>query len=178
MRDPLPESIDPQRYLGTSGGLSGIWPAAGCQRVLSVAERLLSDVSLEFRLVAGGPYVRLEGRIGVELELCCQRCLRTMSWRLDDQLKLVLVPENAIVAEQDGYEPLELNDQAHINTGKWIEDEIILRIPSVPVHDRIQDCDPEILNRAHEFTPGSGGGEKVADNPFTILKDWKENERG
>jgi len=177
MRDPLPDSIDPRRYLGTGGGLSGVWPAARCQRVLSVAKRVLSDVSLECMPVADGAYIRLDGRISVELELCCQRCLQSMRWRLQDELRLLLVPVNTVVADRDDCELLELNEQARIDTGEWIEDEVILRIPSVPVHNRKQDCDPDMLERAHEFDLGSAGGATMDENPFAILQGWKRNER-
>jgi uncharacterized protein len=171
MRDPLPESIDPRRLAGAASELSGIWPAARCQRILGAAERLLSDVLVDFNVIKdAGQYLKFDGRIRVELELRCQRCLQVMPWKLDESFRLLLVPQGRVAPENDGYEELELDENGHIDTAVWIEQEIILRIPGIPVHSRTRDCDPEMLQRAREFDETV---KSKKDNPFKVLEGWK-----
>lgn len=174
MRDPLPESIDPRWLISSGGQLAGYWPASECRRVQAIAQRLLSDVSVEFALHDIRRCIKLDGHIRGLLELGCQRCLRSMQWILDEPLKLYLVPPNSEVVADGQYELLELNEHGCIDTAQWIEDEVILRIPSVPVHIRTQDCDPDTLKRAREYDPATEAGDYQQDNPFRILKDWKD----
>lgn len=176
MRDPLPESIDPGRLLGEEDGLSGIWPAARCQPALQTTERMLTDVTIDIVATDTGRGVKLDGRIRAELELVCQRCLRAMDWTLDDSIKLLLVRPGQAVSESEGYEVLELDEHGHIGTAEWIEEEIILRIPGIPVHSRNQDCDPDILRRAWEFEQNAEAAGNVKDNPFKVLEGWKDRQ--
>ncbi|MBN1379420.1 MAG: DUF177 domain-containing protein [Gammaproteobacteria bacterium] len=178
MRDPLPESIDPRYQLRVAGKVTGIWPAASCQRVLAVAEQVLSDVVVEFSLSDTGQTIKLDGHISVELQLCCQRCLQSMSWQIDEPMKILLVQADAKASMVDDYDVLELDEHGRIDTAQWIEDEIILRIPNVPVHSRTQDCDPDMLKRAREFDRNAAeAANQLQDNPFKVLQGWKGNER-
>ncbi len=176
MRDPLPESIDPRRQLSRGGRLAGIWPAARCLRVLGDVGRLLSDVSVDIRLTDALRYIVLDGQFNVSVELCCQRCLEPMRLEIDESMRLLLIPQAAQVEATEHYEQFELDEQGCIDTAQWIEDEILLHIPNVPLHSRKQECDPDILRRAIEYEPDPEQGNDKEENPFRVLKNWKDND--
>ena len=149
------------------------WPATRCRRVAAAGVRLLSDVAIDIELSDAQQSIKLDGQISVKLELSCQRCLQSMSWQLDESIRLLLVPPGSTTEATGQYEQYELDECGCIDAARWIEDEILLRIPNVPTHSRRQDCDPDILERAQEFKPDPEQGVGDQDNPFRILKSWK-----
>lgn len=74
------------------------------------------------------------------VELLCQRCLEPFAQPLEERLELMLVEPGASNASiPDGYEPFELDD-GRLLPARLIEDELIVAIPLVPKHARIEDC--------------------------------------
>jgi uncharacterized protein len=74
------------------------------------------------------------------VQLVCQRCLEPYRERLADRVELALVEEGADEASlPEGFEPVEL-DEGHLWPAGLIEDELIVAIPLVPKHAKVEDC--------------------------------------
>jgi len=74
------------------------------------------------------------------VELLCQRCLEPFAQPIDERLELMLVESGASSASiPEGYEQVELDNGRLLPAG-LIEDELIVSIPLVPKHARIEDC--------------------------------------
>ena len=74
------------------------------------------------------------------VELLCQRCLEPFAQPIKERLELMLVEPGASSASiPEGYEPIELDD-GRLLPARLIEDELIVSIPLVPKHARIEDC--------------------------------------
>ncbi|HUO67550.1 MAG TPA: YceD family protein [Gammaproteobacteria bacterium] len=74
------------------------------------------------------------------VELLCQRCLEPFAQPIDERIELVLVePDASSASIPEGYEPVEL-DNGRLMPARLIEDELIVSIPLVPKHARIEDC--------------------------------------
>jgi uncharacterized protein len=77
------------------------------------------------------------------VELLCQRCLEPFAQPIEERLELMLVESSASsvssVSIPEGYEPVEL-DNGRLLPARLIEDELIVSIPLVPKHARIEDC--------------------------------------
>jgi uncharacterized protein len=89
---------------------------------------------------------RGDGWLAVRLEyettvrLVCQRCLEPYSEGLAGRVDLVLAESESMPsAVPQGYEPVEL-DRGRLLPAELIEDELIVSIPLVPRHARIEDC--------------------------------------
>ncbi len=115
--------------------------------------------------------VVINGTLKTHVTVVCQRC--------NEELGLDLVQDFAytpvgINAESDHlpeyYDVVELDENGEINLRQLIEDELILAVPLVPMHD-VASC------RFSEKPASFGEIESVDDkpNPFDILKQLKKD---
>jgi uncharacterized protein len=89
---------------------------------------------------------RADGWLGLELEyqasveLVCQRCLEPFRHDFKDHVRVVLADAVSLPATTpEGFEPYEL-EGGRLQPAQVIEDELIVAIPLVPKHARIEDC--------------------------------------
>ena len=85
-------------------------------------------------------------RIGATLELAttveltCQRCLEPFELPIAERTELMFVePDEAGTSIPEEVEPVELDD-GRLLPARLIEDELIVAIPLVPKHARVEDC--------------------------------------
>lgn len=97
------------------------------------------------------------------LGLLCQRCLKPLEFRVDTVTRFVLVPDEAMLPEQE-----EEEDDAdyivadpHLDVLSLVEDEVLLALPLAPLHDDA-NCN-RAVTAAHE--------EK--ESPFKVLQGLK-----
>jgi uncharacterized protein len=143
MSAPLPEKLDPWRAVQFRATFAG-------EAVLDALPRLAAAASgaagparytLRFEVDAQGRAVVL-GRVSMALRLICQRCLGEVEVAVDAPIALGLVraagdPQRLGLAQVPGLpdhlDPLPLGDEP-VCVMDWIEDELLLAIPQVPMH--------------------------------------------
>jgi len=95
--------------------------------------------SLRFRQRRGG-WLGLELEYETSVELLCQRCLEPIRQQLADRIEIALLESDSMEAHvPEGCEPVVLDD-ARLLPAQLIEDELIVSIPLVPKHARVDDC--------------------------------------
>lgn len=169
MDQQLPDRIRLQPLTGKKAFLQGILDSRRLQRIPGIREVVaVSGIRLELSIETreSGLFL-LNGRIGARLELVCQRCMQGYLWSVDDPIRL---NAGARPGQVEGYETIDL-DGDMLDIEQLVEDELIIRIPQQPVHARIEDCDPEMLQRAKEYEGEMS--EKRGENPFAVLKREK-----
>jgi uncharacterized protein len=89
---------------------------------------------------------RDDGWLGAELalkatvELVCQRCLEPFRHELAETANVVLADAASLpAAVPAGFEPFELED-GRLQPAELVEDELIVAMPLVPKHGRVEDC--------------------------------------
>jgi uncharacterized protein len=89
---------------------------------------------------------RRDGWLGVELtyqaavHLVCQRCLEPYCDELTDRVNVVLADAASVPSDvPEGFAPFEL-EEGRLLPAQLIEDELIVAIPLVAKHARIEDC--------------------------------------
>jgi len=103
------------------------------------------------------------GWVSLAVRLVCQRCLDEVRVTLDGSVAVALIRGDAgaeglpghldpVVVDADGIRPLDL-----------VEDELLLRIPQIPLHGQ-GDCEPPMSVRA-----GGPAEEPRRENPFAAL---------
>jgi uncharacterized protein len=118
-------------------------------------------------------FSKVEGGIGVDAEiagkavLTCQRCLRPVEIPIAGESALILVASDA-EAEQlpEGREPIVV-EANHLDLGWLAEEEMLLALPLVPLHDAA--CSPAVEMEAVEVV-----GDPHADKrqrPFENLRE-------
>jgi uncharacterized protein len=74
------------------------------------------------------------------VELICQRCLEPFRHELAQSVNVVVAESGSLPATvPDGFEPFELAS-GRLQPVELIEDELIVAIPLVPKHARVEDC--------------------------------------
>ena len=127
--------------LGRQGELSGELRLEKLPRLAGLLQSAEGSVRASLRFRQRG-----DGRLAFTLEyettvqLLCQRCLEPYGQHIANRVELVLVEEGAAEASlPQGHEPVEL-DAGRLLPAQVIEDEVIVSLPLVPKHGRVEDC--------------------------------------
>lgn len=137
-------------------------------RLTRLCELLSSDqgqVALRFEFKHsdfGVPMVC--GDIQADLQLECQRCLQSMATDVAFEFQLLVDAADDIV-KQSGLDTVYSED-GEIDIFEVIEDEIILALPLVSMHED-DTCN------AHWQASDNSHEPVVRENPFSVLKDLK-----
>jgi uncharacterized protein len=94
--------------------------------------------TLHFRQRTGAA-LTVELEYETTLTLICQRCLEPFSQPVADRVALALADAEPGGEAPAGYDTVELDD-GRLLPARLIEDEIIVAIPLVPKHARVEDC--------------------------------------
>lgn len=161
------------------GALHGSAPLADMPRLrdlLSAADGLVTwSLHGEMRQRPGlpaQPIVTL--RVQAGLSVICQRCLHEMQQAIDEtvQFRLVLDEPELTQDELDAEEEA-LVARHPVDVGALIEDQLILALPLVPMHDV---CTPGVQPQGSAPLPEDGqSGQR--QTPFAQLRDLLEASR-
>ncbi len=172
----LPDFADPLRLCALGKAYEGAIPLADLPRLAPLltstegeaAFVLAFDMDAERR-----PTVRV--RVRARLPLQCQRCLGSMLQDVDADSRLVVVSGPG-EAERlpDEVDPLLVED-GRLELRSLIEDELILAIPSAPMHPP-REC-PVQLGEVNAPPPEEAVAEQGTANPFAVLADWKGDKQ-
>lgn len=170
MSDRLPTQIEPYRLAKAQAVLRGDLALATMSRL---ADLLASDegdvaVDLHFGIDPDG-IAFIAGHVSGRLMLQCQRCLQAMPFDVDVELMLGAVASEAQVERlPERYEPLVVTSPT-VSLSAIVEDEIILSLPIVTVHDD-PACQPA---NAPEDEMAEAAMKAKAPNPFAVLAELK-----
>lgn len=167
IRDPLRLDVEP--FAKEGGRLEGRWPLAGFGRLVESAhpearplpaDEVVWQADGELRPVRGGePEVWLHVRARAQMSLECQRCLGPVNAALSAQRSFRFVVDEATAAEIDAdSEDDVLALTRALNLHELVEDELILALPLVPMHElcpqplsRPVAAEPEVEERPNPF---------------------------
>lgn len=113
----------------------------------------------------------LSGQLSTHVNLVCQRCNEKLG--LDLQQDFVYSPVGMDAQSEhlpEDYDVIELDENGEVNLRQLIEDELILAIPIVPLHDEAA-C--QFIEQPKSF--GKVAEESEKPNPFEILKQLKKD---
>ena len=117
---------------------------------------------IEFtREASGRP--RIVGRMEGMLPLTCQRCLDSLDWRLDTEFESLLVGDER--EEAHGKEVVVCPD-GRLALVPMIEDEVLLAVPSAPVHAHGTCAAPEVPVAGGQMPP-------TRSHPFAALQSMR-----
>jgi uncharacterized protein len=120
------------------------------------------SVDLVFRRLERMPV--LEGRISGRLSVECQRCLGPMDIEINETLRLCFIESSSLeTSVPEGFDPYDFIQDEAIALADLIEDELLLAIPDVPMHE---DCEMPGAYRAVEVQENET---EQKPNPFAQL---------
>ena len=165
MNGALPATIDPYRLAEQSARLKGDILLAKMPRLRDLCIDEGGKFSVDLVFSHGEPdLVSMTGKISGLVTLSCQRCLEPM------QLTLSLAPqvyfqrpgENRKLAEELD----TVNADEHVDLYRLLEDEVLLALPMIPMHEPDQCTAKKYL----QDDTGTGANK---DSPFAVLAQIK-----
>lgn len=134
-------------------GLAGVLPGTG--------------ISVRFRFSRADGGIGVDTKLGGQVVLTCQRCLRPVSVPINGDGALVLVADDA-AAEQvpEGREPV-VAEANQVDLTWLAEEEMLLALPLVPLHD--EACSAAIESEAVAVVGEPPEGKR--QRPFENLRD-------
>jgi uncharacterized protein len=164
MLDCLPERVEPLGLADVGRRFRAMVPVERCERLAPLLTSQTGELAVQLDFGLDERRIRaLKGVIKGEVTLVCQRCLNGLSFPLDLKFRLGIVTTEAEVSRlPDGYEPLLVTGEP-IRTLDVIEDEILLAMPDIPLHDEDGSCTMEYQNPSLPEKP----------SPFAVLEKLK-----
>jgi len=175
MSSRLPESVDPWRLADQKKGLEGEIPLANLPRLSGLLVDPQGMVRFSFTFRRGEKRrPRITGTVRANLALECQRCLEQMQLPVDVNIDLAVI-EVPAEAERlpEQCDPI-LADNGRIRLLDLLEDELLLAIPQVPMHDA-SICQLVEHGPHTNISLPVGGEHDECDrnNPFAVLAGCK-----
>ncbi|MDK1289952.1 23S rRNA accumulation protein YceD [Pseudoalteromonas umbrosa] len=168
----IPITLDPGRAAQRRATYDGIVSLEELSRLQQVVQDQVGEIAVTIHCdIDQQGLVVIRGSARTRVTLVCQRC--------NDELGLDLAQDFAyspvgLGAESDdlpeSYDVVELDEEGEINLRQLIEDELILAIPIVPMHD---EASCSFSNKPVSF--GEIEAEDSKPNPFEILKQLKKD---
>ncbi|WP_375753360.1 23S rRNA accumulation protein YceD [Vibrio sp. HN007] len=168
----IPRTVDPAKAAQKRLDYNGIIQVSLLKRVAASVEGVKRDaeVSLSFELDEQRLVV-ISGKANVEVDLECQRCNEIFAHECEVQF--TYTPYYSEKSEEDApeeYDLVDLNEYGEVDLIQLVEDEFILGLPQVAMHDEA-DCSVDSSNLVFGDLPEEVVEEKP--NPFEVLKNLK-----
>jgi len=159
--------VDPWRLAAQGRTLTG---RVALDSLPRLAPALADGGEAEYRLSFhqdGERRAVVSGHVTAGLVVQCQRCLGPMLISVDSRFELAFVHGVEEAARlPEAYEPA-LTEDGWVRPAELIEDELLLALPPVPLHDAAE-CAAQPL----EATPAD---ESPSDNPFAALAALRDH---
>ena len=168
----LPLTVDPVKDAQQRIDYDGYYTASQLVRLAESTGKVLSDaqVTLSF-YIDPQKLVVMKGKVQVDVELECQRCNEPYKQTLECEFTYSPVAnwDQADVLPEI-YEPIETNEFGEVNLLDMVEDEFIIELPLVPMHDAAH-CEVSTQEQVFGELP-----EELAKkpNPFAVLANLKQ----
>lgn len=169
----IPRTVDPAKAAQKRLDYDGIIQASILKRLEESVEGVKRDaqVSLSFGLDEQRLVV-ISGKANVEVELECQRCNEVFTHECE--VSFTYTPCYSEKSEEEAPEEYDLvdpNEYGEIDLIKLVEDEFILNLPQIAMHEAA-DCSVDSDNLVFGEIPEEIVEEKP--NPFDVLKNLKK----
>ncbi len=174
MSQRIPDRLDPWRYADLGKLVEGAIPLASMPRLSQSLRDPQGEAQFDLRFERDREHrATLSGRITAELALECQRCLDVVTLPVEIEVALAFVE----VIEQASRLPQSLDpclvEEGRVLFRDLIEDELLLTLPQVPMHES-GTCSASLEDKPDEsfVEPDKGSSE----NPFAVLAELKRDK--
>ncbi|MCE2570325.1 23S rRNA accumulation protein YceD [Motilimonas eburnea] len=166
-------SVDPVRAAQKRLDVQGIVPAANLGRLAESTKGICKDIetnlSFDFDLQKL-PIIKGTAEVDVMLE--CQRCSDAFQYTC--KAEFIYTPVRFGAEDTDlpsAYDVIERDEEGEINLHQLVEDELIINLPLIAMHE-VEDCGIK------EFDTSFGEiVEEERVNPFAVLESLKRKSK-
>ena len=172
MLEQLPETVKPFSLADSRQALDGELPLARMPRLTEQLDDSSGTVAVTLQFGCDSqriPFV--QGRIRADLTMTCQRCMESVRVPVNIDFSLALLRSAAGMNELPvQYEPLVV-DSARMSLLAMVEDELLLALPIVAMHDTAECHAGERDSR-----DSTDDGQDQESNPFAVLAGLKKGQ--
>lgn len=177
MSGHLTDAIDPLAYAARGRTVEGRLALASLGRLRPMILDTEGDVVFRLEFVrAEGGIPTIQGMVECDLVLECQRCMEKMDFHVAAKVRLAMATSQERVEQlPNQYDPLLLSGE-EISIASIVEDELILALPAVAMHE-IKDCPAGGKFLAAQRSAEDEAGNKTPSgrkNPFAALAQLKD----
>ncbi len=170
----LPKFIDPIGLADKNAKIEGKLPLADFKRISELLFDNNGDILFQLNFFKERNLAKVDGHISGALKLKCQRCLESISWDINSNIKLGIVNSlDQVHKLPDDVEPLLVDHEEKIDLKDIVEDELLLSMPTIPKHQ--SDCTAVNLVQQN-ISVATEKSNLTKKNPFSILADFKNLE--
>ncbi|MGB3725968.1 MAG: 23S rRNA accumulation protein YceD [Glaciecola sp.] len=168
----LPKTLDPIKSAQKRSSYDGVYMASQMKRFSSTVAAVEAEVpvKVEFLKDAQG-LTYFKGEMQSQVQLICQRCNGIFNHSVHTEF--CFSPVQGSEEEKSlpsVYEPVEVNDHGEVDLFQLLEDELILSLPIVALHEH-EDC----AIQQDDLQFGEIEPEPERKNPFAVLKELKRD---
>ncbi|XXN64609.1 23S rRNA accumulation protein YceD [Enterobacter ludwigii] len=166
----LPLTLDPVRAAQKRLDYHGVYAPELVARLAETVVSVDSEVECDMSFAVDNQRLAvLQGTAEVQVTLSCQRCNQSFPRHVHVSYCFSPVSsDDQAEALPEAYEPVDVNDFGEIDLLAVIEDELILALPVVPVHDS-EHCEVSDADMVFGQLPP----EAEKPNPFAVLASLK-----
>jgi len=167
----IPRTTDPAKAAQKRLDYDGIIQVSLLKRLQESVEDVKRDaeVSLTFG-IDEQRLVVISGKANIEVDLECQRCNEVFAHRCEVDFVYTPNKENSEEEAPEEYDLVDLNEYGELDLIQLVEDEFILALPQIAMHDEA-DCSVNSDNMVFGELPDEVEEDKP--NPFDVLKSLK-----
>jgi len=181
-RSFLPRSLDVAAFARAEGTLAGEWPTAELTRLADFGAPELPAAAwppVRWRVagrvtpvLGGEPEVWVSLTVEAQVHQTCQRCLQpaAIDLRVDRPFRFVHDEAQAAELDADSDDDVLVLSR-RFDLQEWVEDELLLALPIVPLHEACPAPLPLPVEEEDEAAPAQ-------PNPFAVLQALKGKKPG
>ncbi len=168
----IPRTIDPLKAAQKKLDYNGIIQVSLFKRLEESVAGVKRDaeVSLSFE-IDEQKLIVISGKANIEVDLVCQRCNEVFTHTCE--VEFTYTPNKGEHSEEqipEEYDLVDRNEYGEIDLIQLVEDEFIIELPQIPMHDEA-DCSVNSDNMVFGEIPEED--EETKPNPFDVLKSLK-----
>ena len=131
-------------------------------------------VELFFRIAESGQR-QITGRVAASVQVYCQRCLAPLGIELADDIRLVLLRDEAKAADlEPNFDPW-ICEGFKLELATIIEEQLILCLPIVSYHSQ-GECANALNYQVGSSAIVANADDNQTKSPFSILKELKKTD--
>lgn len=171
---PIPHYIEPYKLVDRNITYEGSIPSADLPRLREALANDDADICVKVVFERGKQRQALMSiTLDATVHLVCQRCLDIMTFFTSATYNYMFIAsEREEVLLPEGYDVLELGTKDPFDLKVLIEDELLLALPIIPIHE-LKDCQqPVVLEEPEPIE-----NEVIRSNPFSVLAQLKRDPK-
>ena len=178
MARPLEDPLDVGQLAAQRTQLEREFPIAGFARLRDSLARPDGRAAVQFRFHTAGAYPALEGAVRARAWLVCQRCLTEFEATLESPVRVAFVGRDAEAGRvPDEYDAVTAPG-GRIDLTEFVEDELLLALPLVPMHATPAECALQLAAEAEAEADSElpAASAQPTQRPFAELRSLLKRE--